>query len=99
MLRIMLSAHAGSIRFAVQGSLTRSSADELRRCWLDVRGSTRREHSMTVDLTDLTNIDVFGKNVLREMCRRGVILTGSGVMTRAVIEEIANKAGEREAEA
>jgi hypothetical protein len=46
---------------------------------------------MTVDLSDLTNIDAVGKEVLLEMCRRGVMLTGSGVMTRAVIEEIATQ--------
>lgn len=91
MLRITLSTDPGPIRFAVQGSLTRASADELRKCWLAFPASIQRKHSVTVDLTDLTNIDGFGQKVLREMCRSGVVLTGSGVMTRAVIEEIAKE--------
>jgi anti-anti-sigma regulatory factor len=94
MVRITLNRDAGTIRFGVQGSLTQTSADELKRCWLDVCDSLCHQHVMTVDLTDLTNIDRFGKKVLGEMYRCGVVLEGSGVMTRAVIEEIA-KQGDR----
>jgi hypothetical protein len=41
-----------------------------------------------VDLAALTNIDVVGKELLQEMYRGGVELKGTGVMTRALIEEI-----------
>lgn len=43
---------------------------------------------VSVDLTEMTNIDALGKRILFDMYRGGVELVGSGVMTRAVIEEI-----------
>jgi hypothetical protein len=43
---------------------------------------------LSVDLTGMMNIDSAGKEILIEMYRSGVELFGSGVMTRAVIEEI-----------
>src|SRR5689334_17517117 len=40
-----------------------------------------------LELTAMTNIDSIGKEILMEMYQSGVKLVGSGIMTRAVIEE------------
>jgi anti-anti-sigma regulatory factor len=90
MLRITVKSDPGSTHFGVEGSLTQASAAELKRCWLRIIHSIRLQHVIIVDLTDLANVDGPGKKVLLEMYRRGVKLIGSGVMTKAVIEEIAN---------
>jgi ABC-type transporter Mla MlaB component len=90
MLRITVKSDPGSTHVGVEGSLTQASADELKRCWLDILRSICRQHVIIVDLTDLANIDRLGKKLLLEMYRHGVKLIGSGVMTKAVIEEIAN---------
>ncbi len=88
MLRITVNHGQGFTRFGVEGSLTRPSAQELKKCWQEVCVSRPQSEHRTVDLTDMMNIDSIGKGILIEMYRNGVELVGSGVMTNAVIEEI-----------
>jgi len=88
MLRIIVSDDHGSVRFGVEGSLTTPWAEELRKSWQEVSASIVHPDSLLVELTAMTNIDSIGKEILIEMYQSGVKLVGSGVMTRAVIEEI-----------
>jgi len=76
------------VRFGVEGSLTTPWAEELRKSWQEVSASIVHPDSLLVELTAMTNIDSIGKEILIEMYQSGVKLVGSGVMTRAVIEEI-----------
>jgi hypothetical protein len=88
MLRIIVCDDHGSVRFGVEGSLTKPWAEELRKSWQEVSASTAHPDSLLVELTAMTNIDSIGKEILMEMYQSGVKLVGSGIMTRAVIEEI-----------
>ncbi|MFZ0590591.1 MAG: hypothetical protein WAM39_08920 [Bryobacteraceae bacterium] len=88
MLRITVNHGQGFTRFGVEGSLTEPSAEELKRCWEDVCAVREHAGCLSVDLAGMTNIDSVGKDILIDMYRSGVELVGSGVMTRAVIEEI-----------
>jgi anti-anti-sigma regulatory factor len=88
MVRITVHHDPEFTRFGVEGSLTERSAEELKKCWQDVCAFGPHTERLFVDLTGMTNIDSVGKEVLSEMYRRGVEMVGSGVMTRAVIEEI-----------
>jgi len=88
MLRITVNHSQGFTRFGVEGSLTEPSAEELKKCWLDVCALGVHPKCLLVDLTDITNIDYVGKHILLDMYQSGVELVGSGVMTRAIIDEI-----------
>jgi hypothetical protein len=88
MLRITVEDTDGSACVRVEGSLTQPWAEELEKCWSSVSAGTPRHKHVEVDLTELTDIDVIGKEILKEMHNSGVTLVGSGVMTRAVIKEI-----------
>ncbi|HZQ54882.1 MAG TPA: hypothetical protein VFB14_21965 [Bryobacteraceae bacterium] len=88
MLRITVHHGQGLTRLGVEGSLTESSAEELKKCWQDVCAIGPHTECLSVDLTGMTNIDAVGKRILFDMYRGGVELVGSGVMTRAVIDEI-----------
>jgi anti-anti-sigma regulatory factor len=88
MLRITVHHGQGSTRFGVEGSLTEPSAEELKKCWQDVCAFGPHTECLSVDLTAMTNIDSVGKGILFDMYRSGVELVGSGVMIRAVINEI-----------
>jgi anti-anti-sigma regulatory factor len=88
MLRITVHHDQEFTRFGVEGSLTEPSAEELKKCWQDVCAFGPHTDCLSVDLTDMTNIDSFGRDILVDMYRSGVELVGSGVMTRAVINDI-----------
>ncbi len=88
MLRIAVHHGQGFTRFEVEGSLTEPSAEELKKSWQDVCASGLHTECLSVDLTGMTNIDSVGKDILFDMYRSGAELVGSGVMTRAVINEI-----------
>lgn len=88
MLRIIVGDDYGSVRFSVEGSLTKPWAEELRNSWQKISASIAHPDSLLVELTGMTNIDSIGKEILMEMYQSGAKLVGSGIMTRAVIEEI-----------
>ncbi|MES1261728.1 MAG: STAS domain-containing protein [Acidobacteriota bacterium] len=88
MLRVTVDDIDDATFFEVEGSLTQPSAEELKKCWEGVAASASRLQRLVVNLTAMTNIDSAGKKILQEMHKSGVRLIGSGVMTRALIEEI-----------
>jgi len=87
-LRITVNDSDGCTGFGVEGALTSPAAEELRKCWKQVSIATPYPERLSVDLTSMTDIDSAGKELLMDMYRTGVKLVGSGIMTRAVIEEI-----------
>lgn len=88
MLRITVHHGQGFTSFGVEGSLTEPSAEELKKCWQNVCACGPPTECVSVNLTVMTNIDAIGRGILFDMYRGGVRLVGSGVMTRAVINEI-----------
>lgn len=87
MLRITVHSEAQATILLIEGRLAGSCVQELRTCWQGVVLS-RPPQLIRVDLTDMTGMDSEGKELLVQMQRQGAKLTGSGVMTEAVIEEI-----------
>jgi anti-anti-sigma regulatory factor len=48
---------------------------------------------VVVDLTEVTFVSSQGKELLRMLCRTGAQLTGDGLMTRALVEQITQSVG------
>jgi len=87
MLRISVTTRPGETTITLEGRVIGAWVDELTACWRRVLGSGPR--SIAVDLDSVTFIDDSGKRALRAMHADGAILTATGVMMRAIIDEIA----------
>jgi len=86
-LRITIHSEGQATSLVIEGRLAGSCIEELRKCWQNATLS-HPPRSIRIDLTDMTGLDAEGKELLTQMQRQGARLTGSGVMTEAVIEEI-----------
>ena len=91
MLRITNRTDAGGLTVLVlEGRLAGAWAEELARCWATLAGSADAG-SVCVELDAVTFVDAVGKAVLRTMHQDGAALRASGLMTRAIVEEIERK--------
>jgi anti-anti-sigma regulatory factor len=70
----------------VEGKLSGDWVDVLENCWLEAPTAPVR-----IDLSGITYIDEKGRELLARMIQDGAELRATGVMTRAVIEEITEK--------
>ena len=87
MIRIS-QIHEGSKQsLLVEGTLSGDWVDILENCWLEVQNS-RNGKPMRIDLSGVTYVDDKGRALLTRMIQDGAELQATGVMTRAVIEEI-----------
>ncbi|MGH7449936.1 MAG: STAS domain-containing protein [bacterium] len=86
MIRITVHSEVQGTRLVLEGKLSGPRVDELRKCWQQVISSP--PPSVQVNLTDLTEIDSEGKELLAQLHHQGAKLIGSGVMVEALIEEI-----------
>jgi len=87
MLRISVTTRRDRTTITLEGRVIGAWVDELTACWRRVLGSEPR--SIAVDLDSVTFIDDSGKRALRAIHADGAILTATGVMMRAIIDEIA----------
>jgi hypothetical protein len=80
-------------RLLVEGKLSGEWVDVLEKCWLEAprapNGAPVRPVRM--DLSGVTYVDDKGRELLARMIQDGAELWATGVMTRAVIEEITEK--------
>jgi len=90
-IRINRIQERSTLRLIVEGSLSGAWVDELEKCWLDVRAARNGDH-VRVDLSGVSYIDDKGRLLLKGMFRDGAELRATGVMTKGIIEEIANDA-------
>jgi anti-anti-sigma regulatory factor len=74
----------------VEGTLSGDWVDVVEKCWLEALHAANGAPGR-VDLSGVTYIDEKGRELLARMIRAGAVLLTTGVMTRAVIEEIAEK--------
>jgi anti-anti-sigma regulatory factor len=74
----------------VEGTLCGDWVDVLENCWLETPHAPNGE-PMRIDLSGVTYVDDKGRELLARMIQDGVELRATGVMTRAVIEEITEK--------
>jgi hypothetical protein len=87
MLRITTHENAESLTFQLEGKLAGLWVQELEKCWQNCE-SHEGTRALRFDLTGLTFIDAAGKELLKTLCRRGVKLTATGCLMRAVVAEI-----------
>lgn len=71
----------------VEGTLSGDWVDVLEECWLEARPQPDGA-PVRIDLSGVTYVDDKGRELLARMIRDGAELRATGVMTRAVIEEI-----------
>jgi len=77
------------LRLVVEGTLSGEWVDELEKCWLDAKANPSDEQ-IRVDLSGVSYIDDKGRQLLKRMFGEGAELRATGVMTRGIIEEIAD---------
>ncbi len=87
MLRITVHSEEQATRLVLEGKLSGLHVEELRKCWQQIISSPPLP-SVQVNLTDLTEIDSEGKELLAQLHRQGARLVGSGVMIESLIGEI-----------
>jgi hypothetical protein len=86
MIRISETHEGSKRRLLVEGTLSGDWVDVLEKCWLEQTPSNGEP--IRVDLSGVTYIDNKGRELLARMIRDGAEPRATGIMTRAVIEEI-----------
>jgi anti-anti-sigma regulatory factor len=87
MLRIETDQTEGHLIFRVAGKLGGPCIAALEQCWQAERSrSTARQ--LCVDLSDVTSIDKAGWRLLRQMHRDGVEVSGRGLATQTILDEL-----------
>lgn len=71
----------------VEGTLSGDCVDELEKSWLEAQTRSHDER-IRIDLSGISYVDDKGRQLLARMIREGEELKATGVMTRAIIEEI-----------
>jgi hypothetical protein len=71
----------------VEGKLSGDGVDVLEDCWLEAPPAPNGA-PVRIDLSGVTYVDDKGRDLLTRMIQEGAELRATGVMTRAVIEEI-----------
>lgn len=87
MIRISEIRKDSKRRLLVEGTLAGDWLEVLEKSWLEARAS-RNGEPMRVDLSGVTWIDDEGRELLKRMLQDGAELRATGIMTRAVIEEL-----------
>jgi ABC-type transporter Mla MlaB component len=77
-------------RLLVEGKLSGDWVDVLEKCWFEAQTSPNGA-PVRIDLSGVSYVDDKGRELLARMIRDGAELWATGVMTRAVIEEITEK--------
>jgi anti-anti-sigma regulatory factor len=92
MFRATVEHDGELVTLRIEGRLSGPCLAELENCWRQmVHGNG--SHRIVVDLTEVTFVSSQGKQLLERLCRAGARLTGDGLMTRALVEQITESAG------
>lgn len=89
MLMITEERKNGLLTFRLAGAIAGDWAQEFERCWNNASNSSDSPR-ITVELQEVTFIDDKGKGILGEMMRCGCQLIAFDVLTKSIVEEIAN---------
>lgn len=87
MIRISKIRKGSKRRLLVEGTLAGDWVEVLEKSWLEAQAS-RNGEPMRVDLSGVTWIDDKGRELLKRMLQDDAQLQATGIMTRAVIEEL-----------
>jgi ABC-type transporter Mla MlaB component len=90
MLRIETDETDGQLTFRVAGRLGEPCVAALEQCWQTARLRSP-EAKQSVDLSDVTSIDKTGWRLLRLMHRDGVLVSGRGLATQTILDELTCK--------
>jgi anti-anti-sigma regulatory factor len=92
MFRATVEHDGELVTLRIEGRLSGPCLSELENCWRHmVHGNG--SHRIVVDLKEVTFVSSQGKQLLEKLCRAGAQLTGDGLMTRALVEQITESAG------
>jgi hypothetical protein len=86
-IRISETCKGSARPLLVEGMLAGDWVEVLEKIWLEAHAS-RNGEPMHVDLSGVTWIDDKGCKLLTRMLQDGAELRATGIMTRAVIEEL-----------
>lgn len=90
MLRIETDQSEGHLIFRVSGKLGVPCIAALEQCWQ--AGRLRSPAAkLSVDLSDVTSIDKAGWRLLRQMHSDGVEVSGRGLATQTILDELTCK--------
>jgi anti-anti-sigma regulatory factor len=92
MFRATVEHDGELVTLRIEGRLSGPCLAELENCWRQTmagNGSRR----LVVDLKEVTFVSAEGKQLLERLCRSGAQLTGDGLMTRALVEQITQSVG------
>jgi anti-anti-sigma regulatory factor len=90
MLRITLVPESMPPTLKLEGKLSGPWVSELEHSWSEV-SKHEQEHSIAVDLTDVTFISSEGKQLLKSMLRHGTELQSHSLMTQFILSQIKNE--------
>jgi anti-anti-sigma regulatory factor len=89
-IRISQINEGSKQRLLVEGTLSGDWVDVLESCWLETPHAPDGE-PMRIDLSGVTYVDDRGRGLLARMIQDGAELRATGVMNRAVIQEITER--------
>ncbi len=92
MFRATVEHDGELVTLRIEGRLSGPCLAELENCWRQTMNGNGRGQ-VVVDLKEVTFVSSQGKQLLERLCRAGAKLTGDGLMTRALVEEITGSAG------
>lgn len=90
MFKISTIDSASERRLVVEGTLVRPWVSELRRTWNDA-GHSLDGRKLVIDLTNATLIDPEGEAAILELMKEGAKFNCSGVLTRHVLKQVAQR--------
>jgi len=91
MMRVTRQQDGETITLKIEGRLAGEWANEMKRCWDEVKNDTR-PRVIRIDLAEVTFIDVAGRGLLAQMFASGAVAGAANVMTKAVVEQLTGKA-------
>jgi ABC-type transporter Mla MlaB component len=91
MMRITRQQDGETITLKIEGRLAGEWVDEMKRCWDEVK-TAARQRVIRIDLTDVTFIDLAGRELLAQIFASGAIAGAANVMIKAVLEQLTSKA-------
>jgi hypothetical protein len=86
-IRISKIGDDSAFRLFIEGTLSDGWVDAVETSWLEAQPQLNGKR-MRIDLSGVSYVDDKGRNLLARMMRCGAELLATGIMTRAVIEEI-----------
>lgn len=87
MIRINKIHEGSKLHLFVEGALSDGWVEALETSWLEARSQLNGE-PLRIDLSDISYVDDRGRELLARMIQSGAKLRATGIMTRAVVEEI-----------